>query len=189
MNYIWSGIIIVSFIFAAAGGKLQPTLTAALNGAESSFKILLSFAGIMCFWSGMLNIARESGAAEKCEKILNPVIRRLFPKVRDRSNITMNIIANLLGMGNAATPAGVTAMCELDSLNGGKPEPSHEMCRFAVMNTAGLQLFPTTIIGILSACGSQNPFSVVPCIWISSVISLCVSLLAEWILSKRGGRK
>lgn len=189
MNYIWSGMIIISFISAAACGKLQSTLTAGLRGAESSFEILLSFAGIMCFWSGMLKIAQESGISKKCEKLLNPVICRLFPKISDRQNITMNIIANLLGMGNAATPAGIAAMRELNELNGGQPFPSREMCRFAVINTASLQIFPTTAIGILSACGSKNPFSIVPCIWISSIISLCVSLFAEQLLSKRRRKK
>lgn len=185
MNYIWSGMIIISFVFAAAGGNLQQTLTAALNGAANSFEVLLSFAGIMCFWSGMLGIVRKSGLSKKCEKLLNPVICRLFPNVDDRSGITMNVIANLLGMGNAATPAGISAMCELDRLNGHSPYPSHEMCRFAVMNTASLQLFPTTIIGILASSGSENPFALVPCIWISSLLSLSVSLFAEQILSKR----
>ena len=188
MNYIWSGMIILSFMLAAANGKLQPTLTAALNGAASSFEILLSFAGIMCFWSGMLNIVRESGLAKKCEKLLSPIICRLFPKVHDRSGITMNIIANLLGMGNAATPAGISAMCELDRQNGHNPVPSHEMCRFTVMNTASLQLFPTTIISILSSAGNENPFSLVPCIWISSLLSLSVSLISEYLLSKRRER-
>lgn len=189
MNYVWSGIIIISFISAAACGKLQSTLTAALSGAESSFEILLSFAGILCFWSGMLKIAYECGISQKCEKFLSPVIRRLFPNISDRRNITMNIIANLLGMGNAATPAGISAMCELDKLNGFNPFPSREMCRFAVMNTASLQIFPTTVIGILSACSAKNPFSIVPCIWISSITSLCVSLFAEQLLSKRRRKK
>lgn len=189
MNYIWSGIIIISFIFAFFGGNLQETLTAGLEGAASSIEVLLSFAGIMCFWSGILKVAQEGGAAKFCEKLLSPLIKRLFPKVKNRKNITMNIIANLLGMGNAATPAGVAAMCELDAENGGKPHPSHEMSRFAVMNTASLQLFPTTVIGILAGCGSENPFSVVPLIWISSVASLAAAFFAEWMLSKRGERR
>lgn len=189
MNVIWSGIIIISFVFAGFNGNLSETLTAGLSGAASAIEVLLSFAGIMCFWSGILKIAQESGAAQFCEKLLSPVIRRLFPKVKNRKNITMNIIANLLGMGNAATPAGVSAMCELDKENGESPHPSHEMCRFAVMNTASLQLFPTTVIGILASLGSQNPYSIVPYIWICSTISLFCGLFAEWLLSKRGEEK
>ncbi len=189
MNYIWSGIIIISFIFAFFSGNLSETLTAGLDGAASAIEVLLSFAGIMCFWSGILKVAQKSGAAQFCEKLLSPVIRRLFPKTNARGHITMNIIANLLGMGNAATPAGVSAMCELDKENSEKPHPSHEMSRFAVMNTASLQLFPTTVIGLLASAGSKNPYRIVPLIWISSLLSLSAALLAEWLLSKRGEKK
>lgn len=188
MSYVWSAILIISFIFAFLGGNVQETLTAGLNGAANAATVLLSFAGIMCFWSGILRVARESGAAQFCERLLSPVIRRLFPNVKNREHITMNVIANLLGMGNAATPAGLSAMRELDAENKKSARPSHEMSRFAVMNTASLQLFPTTVIGLLSAAGSKNPFRVVPLIWICSSISLAAALCAEWLLFK-GGRK
>ncbi len=188
MNYIWSGIIIVSLIFGFINGRLSETLAAGLDGAASAITVLLSFAGIMCFWSGILKIAEKSGGVRVCEKLLSPVIARLFPKVENRGNITVNVIANLLGMGNAATPAGVAAMCELDAQNGGSPRPSHEMCRFAVMNTASLQILPTTVIGILTACGAENPYGIVPCVWISSILSLAAALTAEQIIYKRSAK-
>ena len=121
MNYVWSALIILSLISGAANGRLEETMQAGLEGAGSAVTVLLSFAGMMCFWSGILKIAEESGAAGFCEKLLSPVIRRLFPKVTDRSHITMNIIANLLGMGNAATPAGISAMKQLDEENEKQP--------------------------------------------------------------------
>ncbi len=184
MNYIWSGLFILSFLFAAPVGNLQETLTAGLSGAASSIEVLMSFAGIMCFWSGILNIAKKSGAAHFSEKLLSPIIRRLFPTVKDRTDITMNMVANLLGMGNAATPAGISAMRGLDAENNHSPHPSRAMCRFVVLNTTCLQLFPTTVIGILTACGSEDPFSVILPIWISSFFSLSVALLAERLLPK-----
>ncbi len=189
MNYIWTGIIIISFISAAIGGNLQETLSAGLDGAKSAFDVLISFAGIICFWSGFLKVAEKSGCAGFCEKLLSPVIRRLFPKVKNRSDITMNIIANLLGMGNAATPAGISAMSRLDEGNRKSPYPSHEMCRFAVLNTASLQILPTTVIGILASCGCKNPFGIVPCVWLSSFCSLLAALFAEKLLAKGGDRK
>lgn len=189
MTYVWSGIIIISFIFAFFGGNVQETLTAGLDGAASAVTVLLSFAGIMCFWSGMLKIAEESGAARVCEKLLSPAVRRLFPRLEDRRNISVNITANLLGMGNAATPAGISAMRDLDAENGSRPRPSREMCRFVLLNTASLQLFPTTVIGILASSGSENPFSIVPAIWISSLISLFAALAAECVLSVRRDKK
>ncbi len=185
MNYVWSALIISSLIFASVNGTLAETLQAGLSGAASAITVLLSFLGMMCFWSGILKIAEDSGAARLCEKVLSPVIYRLFPKVKDRSNITMNIIANLLGMGNAATPAGITAMSQLDEENEKRPHPSREMSRFAVLNTASLQLFPTTIIGILASFGDPNPYRIVPLIWISSAVSLVSALFMDFILSRK----
>lgn len=188
MNYVWSALIILSLIAGAVNGTLEETMQAGLSGAAGAITLLLSFAGMMCFWSGILKIAEDSGAASFCEKLLSPIIRRLFPKVKNRENITMNIIANLLGMGNAATPAGIAAMGELDSENGKSPYPSREMSRFAVLNTASLQLFPTTVIGILASFGDPNPYRIVPLIWISSAVSLISALLMDFILSKNARR-
>ena len=185
MNYIWSALIIFSLIFAFLNGTLTETIGAGLDGAASAFSVLLSFAGMMCFWSGMLKIAEESGASRSCEKLLSPIIKRLFPNVKDRGHITMNIVANLLGMGNAATPAGIAAMRELDKENGGNPHPSREMSRFAVLNTASLQLLPTTIISLLASFGYPDPYRIVPLIWISSAVSLISGLLADYFLSKK----
>ncbi len=184
MNYVWSALIISSLIFGAVNGRLEETMQAGLSGAGSAITVLLSFAGMMCFWSGILKIVETSGAGKFCEKLLSPVVYRLFPKVKDRSHITMNIIANLLGMGNAATPAGISAMCQLDEENQKRPHPSREMSRFAVLNTASLQLFPTTIIGILASFGDPNPYRIVPLIWVSSAVSLASALFMDFILSK-----
>lgn len=182
MNYIWVGLFIISFIFGAKNGCIDEVTAAGLSGAASAATMLLSFGGMMCFWSGFLAICEKSGAAEFCEKLLSPAIRRLFPNVSSRKSITMNIVTNLLGMGNAATPAGLDAMQQLDEENGGFHHPSREMCRFVVMNTASLQVFPTTIISLLSAGGAKNPFAAVPLIWICSLASLFAALSAEALL-------
>ena len=182
MNFVWSALIIFSLIFAFFNGTLQETMQAGLAGAGSAFSVLLSFAGIMCFWSGILKIAEVGGAAKLCEKLLSPAVRMLFPNVKDRSHITMNIIANLLGMGNAA---GISAMRQLDEENGKGEHPSREMSRFAVLNTASLQLFPTTIIGLLASFGDPDPYRIVPLIWISSSISLVSALFMDFILSRK----
>lgn len=189
MNYVWSGLMIISLIFASLNGKIEETMAAGLSGAKESVAVLLSFAGIMCFWSGILKICEISGASKKCERLLSPIISRLFPKTKAKSHITVNVVANLLGMGNAATPSGVTAMEKMDKENGGNPYPSQEMSRFAVMNTASLQLIPTTVIGILSSAGDSNPYSIIPLIWVSSSISLTFALLLEAFLYRLEGRK
>lgn len=182
MNYLWSFLFLISIISAVFTGRIQETMAACLSGAGDSVAVLLSFAGIMCFWSGILKICEKSGASKKCEKLLSPIIRRLFPKTRAKPEITLNIVSNLFGLGNAATPSGMAAMEKMDEENNKKPYPSHEMSRFAVMNTASLQLIPTTIIGILAAAGDKNPYSIIPLIWISSSISLVFALLAEFLL-------
>ena len=179
MNYVWSALMILSFIFGAVNGKISETLTAGLNGAKDSVTVLLSFAGIMCFWSGILRICQASGASRMCEKLLSPIVSRLFPKTKARPYITLNIVSNLLGLGNAATPSGISAMTEMDAENGKNPYPSHQMCRFAIMNTASLQIIPTTVIGILSAAGAENPYGIIPCIWISSSVSLVLAMAFE----------
>lgn len=189
MNYVWSALLILSVTSATLCGKLPETMTAALNGAKDSVTVLFSFAGIMCFWSGILKICEKSGASAKCEKFLSPIIRRLFPKTSAKPEITLNIVSNLFGLGNAATPSGVAAMEKMDSENGENPNPSHEMSRFAVLNTAGLQLIPTTVIGILASLGDSNPYSIIPFIWVSSSISLLCALSAEALLFRLEGRK
>ena len=182
MNYVWSFLMILSFIFAAINGKISETLTAGLTGAKDSVTVLLSFAGIMCFWSGILKICEDSKASKKLENLLLPIVRRLFPKTNARPEITLNIVSNLFGLGNAATPSGIAAMEKMDKENCENPVPSHEMSRFAVMNTASLQIIPTTVLGILAACGDKSPYSIVPLIWISSSFSLIAALVMETVL-------
>lgn len=182
MNYVWTALIIISIVFSSINGNISETMTAGLAGAKDSVTVLLSFAGILCFWSGILNICEKSGASAKCEKLLSPIIRRLFPKTKAKPEITLNVISNLFGLGNAATPSGMSAMEKMDKENGENPHPSHEMSRFAVMNTASLQIIPTTIIGILASFGADNPYKIVPLIWISSSVSLITALIMEGLL-------
>lgn len=185
MNFVWTFVVLVSLGFSVLSGIPEKVLQGGVSGAASAVSILISLSGTLCFWSGILRIAEKGGAAEKCQKLLSPVIRRLFPKTSFRGKITMNIIANLFGTGNAATPAGISAMEGMDGENKKSPYPSREMSRFAVMNTASIQLFPTTVISILASLGAKNPFSVVPLIWISSFSALSAALLAQRLLFKK----
>lgn len=174
----------VSLAFSVFFGFPEKVLQSGISGASDAVKILISLSGTLCFWSGILRIAEKGGAAEECQKLLSPIVKRLFPKTKFKNKITMNIIANLFGTGNAATPAGVSAMEGMDEENGKRPYPSREMSRFAVMNTASIQLFPTTVISILSSMGAKNPFSIVPLVWISSFLALFSALLTQKLLFK-----
>ncbi|MBP3361551.1 MAG: hypothetical protein J6N52_11890 [Clostridia bacterium] len=184
MNYLWGGLIIISFIFAAINGRIDETVAAGFDGAKSGIEIVLSFAGIMCLWNGLLKGAKDSGLCTLIKKALMPVIGRLFPRLDRESDavnyITLNITANLLGTGNGATPMGINAMKELAKSCGGKP--SEEMCLFTVMNTAAFQLIPSSIIALRSANGSANPFDIVAPIWICSFFSLLIAVLCVKIM-------
>lgn len=185
MNFVWSFVVLLSLVVSLFFGFPENVLESGVSGAQDAVQVLISLAGAICFWSGILRIAEKGGAAQKCQKLLSPVIKRLFPKTAHKNKIMMNIIANLFGTGNAATPAGISAMEGMDEENGKSPYPSQEMCRFTVMNTASLQLFPTTVISILTSFGAKNPLSIVPYVWISSSLALISALFIQSLFSKR----
>lgn len=191
MNYIWPVLILVSLVFAVINGRIDETVSALFSGADSAVKAVLAMAGVFCFWSGVLKISEKSGFSAVISKLISPVIALLFPKLkkgdRAREHITMNVVANLLGMGNAATPSGINAMAELDKLNGGSAHISKEMCLLVVMNTASIQLIPTTILSLRTA--SVNPTAVVVPIWIASVVSLVASVGAMMLINRRWSGK
>lgn len=185
MNFVWSFVVLLSLVVSLFFGFPENVLESGVSGAQDAVRVLISLTGAICFWSGILRIAEKGGAAQKCQKLLSPVIKRLFPKTAHTNKIMMNIIANLFGTGNAATPAGISAMEGMDEENGKSPYPSQEMCRFTVMNTASLQLFPTTVISILTSFGAKNPLSIVPYVWISSSLALTSALFAQSLFTKR----
>lgn len=181
LNFVWGGLIIISVIAALLLGNTNELSTALINSGSSSIELLLTMAGIMCLWSGIMKIAEESGYTNAISKLFAPLLRPLFPHLNKDSEafrcITMNISANLLGLGNAATPFGLKAMQELHTLNNHSDTASNEMVIFVVMNTASLQLLPTTLATLRQSYGSQAPFEVVTAIWISSAAALAVALI------------
>ncbi len=180
MNYIWCAMILFSIAAAAFNGTMEETVNAAFEGAKSAVNTALSFAGMMCFWTGIIKIAEKSGLSQKLEKLLKPVIGFLFPKAGKEAKkyIAMNMSANILGMGNAATPMGIKAMSELDKENTDPARASDNMCMLVIMNTASVQLIPTTIIALRAAAGSRDPFSVIAPIWISSLTAFLTAALS-----------
>ena len=187
MNYIWCAMIVVSLVVAAVNGTLGDTVNAAFDGAKESVFVVLSFAGVMCFWTGIMKIAEKSGLSAKVQRLLRPVISFLFPNAGEeaKNHIAMNMSANLLGMGNAATPAGIKAMRALDRENPRPEYASRNMCMLVIINTASIQIIPTTVIALRSAAGSSDPFSIVLPVWIASFTAAAVAtLLARWWFRK-----
>ena len=177
MNYIWCAMIAASLVFAVVNGTITETVTAIADGAAAGVETVLSFAGIMCFWCGIMRIMEKCGAVSVIKRLINPVVKRLFPDADDeaRGHIAMNLTANVLGMGNAATPAGVKAMAALDKLNTNPAVASRAMAMLVVLNTTSFQLVPTTIMSMRSAAGG-DPSSVVVPIWIASACSIVVAV-------------
>ncbi len=186
MNYIFAFMIILSLITSFFTGTVNETVQAGLDGAKNSIEIILSFAGIMCMWCGFLKLAEEGGAINALSKLISPIINLLFPKLKHNNKakeyITANISANLLGVGNAATPAGIAAMQELDKINKTPDHASDEMSIFTVINTSSIQLIPTTIIALRSAFGSLNPECIIPPVWICSITALFCALFMMKII-------
>lgn len=193
MNYIFPIMIIISLVFAFFNGTINETVQAGFDGAAKSVELILSFAGIMCMWSGFLKIAETGGAMKIMSKIISPVTRLLFPSLDRNSKamqyITANMSANLLGVGNAATPAGIEAMNELDKMNNSPDYASDEMSLLTVMNTASMQLVPTTVIALRASAGSVNPQMIIPAVLVSSFLSVICAVSAMKIILKIRSRK
>ncbi len=190
MNYIWSGMIIISVITAIFTGRVDETVNAVFEGASTSVATLISFAGAMCFWTGIMKIAEKSGVSAIICKIIAPIVDRLFPNCGKlaKQHISMNMTANLLGMGNAATPMGMLAAQELDRENKTPHIPSDAMCMLVVLNTTSFQLMPTTILALRSAAGSQNPMSVIAPIWFASAFAVTIGVLSVKLMCMKRGK-
>ncbi len=189
LNYIWCGMIIVSFVTAIFTGRPGNITRGAMEGAASAVETCIGLLGTMCLWTGLARVAEKSGLVEVFARLLRPVTKIIFPKLKKDSAalraIVMNMVANLLGMGNAATPLGIAAMGELDKLNGRRSAASDEMCMFVVINTASIQIIPATVISLRQMYGAQNPAEIVVPVWICSIIGLAIGVIAAKIFQKR----
>ncbi len=179
-------LCVVSVVASLVFGNVNELSAAAVSGATQAFELVLKLAGGLCFWSGLMRIAQKAGICDAISKLLRPLLKIIFPKLNPKSNavklISMNISANLLGLGNAATPFGVAAMKELSRLNGGSSTASDEMVCFAVINSSSIQLLPTTLALLRASYGAKNPLDVLPCVIFASVLSLCAGLVLAKIL-------
>ncbi len=195
MNYIWGISIVFSIFCALLTGKINNLSSAVLSGAEDAVTLIISILGMMAFWSGIMKIAERSGITDFLAKILSPIIKLLFPDCPQGSNasraICMNITANLLGLGNVATPFGVKAMKELKKSSGCKnlPAATNSMIMFVVINTASLQLIPTFLCTLRQNYGSKNPMDIIAILWITSISALSAGIISTKIFEKVGYNK
>lgn len=187
LNYVWSGLVIISIICSIFLGNTEDLSKSLVDSGASSIELIITMAGIICLWTGIMKIAVESGLTSVFAKVFSPLLRPLFPNLDKDSDafksISMNISANLLGLGNAATPFGLKAMEQLHTLNNKSDTASNEMVIFVVMNTASLQLLPTTLASLRQSYGSSAPFEIIVPVWISSACALATALICACTLN------
>ena len=188
MSWIWGGMVILSLLFGAATGRIDAVSEAALSGAQNAVELSLSMAGVLCLWSGIMEIMRVCGLTDGLARAFRPLMRRLLPEAsRDSETlaaVSANVSANLLGLGNAATPLGIRAACRMARNCGGVA--SDELCLLVVLNTASIQLIPATIASVRSAAGCRTPFDILPAVWLASVLSVAAGLLMARLLAAAG---
>ena len=175
LNIVWPIFIIISFSYAIFSGNLEKLNSSIFESTNEAIKLSISLLGTICLWNGIMQIANNTSIVTKLTKFLNPIIKFLFPDLKDnfkiQKEISMNIIANILGLGNAATPLGLKAMKSLQKENKNKDTLSNSMMMLIVLNTASIQLIPTTVIAIRNSLDSQNPTSIVFPVWIATIIA------------------
>lgn len=188
LNIVWSIFIIISFSYAIFSGNVQNLNSSIFESIESAVNLSITMLGTMCLWSGIINIASNTSIIQKINKILKPIIRFLFPEIKEnikaQNEISMNMVANILGLGNAATPLGLKAMESLQKENRNKKELSNSMIMLIVLNTASIQIIPTTIIAIRSSLQSANPTSIIFPVWIATICATTAGILVTKILIK-----
>ena len=174
MTWLWTGMVSLSLLFGAATGNLGALGGAALDGARSAVELCVTMAGVMCLWTGVMEVMERSGLSGLLARAFRPLLRRLMPRAsRDPETlaaVSANLSANMLGLGNAATPLGIRAARLM--ARGGNGAASDDLCLFVVLNTASIQLFPTTVAGVRAALGAAEPFDILPAVWLVSGVAV-----------------
>lgn len=190
LNILWPIFIIISFVYAIFSGNLDNLNKSIFSSVEDAVNLSISLLGTMCLWSGIMEIARQTTFVNKLTIILKPIMKFLFPDIPADSHIyneiSMNIIANILGLGNAATPLGLKAMKSMQEENVNKDVLTNSMATLIVLNTASIQIIPTTVIAIRSSLGSSNPTSIIVPVWIATICAAVCGMLAVKIFIKLG---
>lgn len=188
LNILWPIFIIVSFIYAILTGNVQNVNNSIFESTSDAVKLSLTLLGTMCLWTGIMKIAQQTSFVTKLTILLRPIINFLFPEIKEneiaKEHISMNIIANILGLGNAATPLGLKAMKTMQKENRKKDTVSNSMAMFIVLNTASLQLIPTTVIAIRSSLNSSNPTSVIIPVWIATIAAAVAGITVTKLFIK-----
>ena len=193
LNLVWPIFIIISFSYAIFSGNLQNLNSSIFDSVESAVNLSITMLGTMCLWSGIINVAANTKIMKGMNKLLKPIVKFLFPEIREnkkaQNEISMNMVANILGLGNAATPLGLKAMDTLQEENKNKQELSNSMIMLIVINTASIQIIPTTIIAIRSSLGAENPTSIIVPVWIATICAAIVGVTVTKLLIRYSNKR
>lgn len=186
MTAIWTGMTTAALVCALVLGRGSALAPAALEGAAGAVELALSMAGMLCLWMGVMEVMQRAGLAGKLAQLLRPILRRLFPDFASDAGvmdtIAANVSANLLGLGNAATPLGLEAARRMARRTPGVAGDS--LCMLVVCNTASIQLIPTTVAAVRLAQGCETPFDILPAVWVTSALSVCTGIAAARLLRR-----
>lgn len=188
LNKLWPILIIISYIYAFIHGNVENVNNAVFEYTESAVSLTLTLLGTMCLWNGIMEIASNTMLINRITRVLKPIVNFLFPKIKDdkkiNKEITMNMVANILGLGNAATPLGLKAMASMQEKNNNKERLTDEMAMFILLNTASIQVIPTTVIAIRISLGSQEPTKIIFAVWLSTICAAIVGITITKICIK-----
>ena len=188
LNIIWPIFIIISYVFAIITGNTDKVNNAVFSYTETAVKLTITLLGTMCLWNGLMEIASNTKLINMINKILNPLINSLFPESKNdkkiHEEISMNITANMLGLGNAATPLGLKAMKSMQEKNNDKERLTNDMATFIILNTASIQIIPTTVISIRMSLGSLEPTKIIFAVWFSTICAAIVGIAVTKICIK-----
>ena len=189
LNKIWPAFLIIAFIYAILNGNIEEFNNSIFTSCAQTVDLILKLFGTMCLWNGLMKIVQETSLMKKLTKIISPLMKILFPKMKkedkEYKEITINIIANLLGIGNAATPLGLKAMQTMQEKNSQKDRITDSMAMFIVLNTASIQLIPSTVIAVRASLGSVNPSQIIVPVWIATIAADVAGIIASKMLMKK----
>lgn len=187
MSWIFTGIVAISIVAALLLGRGSQLAAAVPQGAQAGVTLAISMAGSICLWTGVGKLMEKAGFTAFLSRLLKPFLARVFPSTKNDTalagNLSANICANFLGLGNAATPMGIQAAQRL----AGKAKngvATNELCRLIVLNTASIQLIPATIAAVRVSLGCETPFDILPAVWVTSICSVCLGLFAAWLFGR-----
>lgn len=187
MSWIWTGMMVLSLVCAIVSGNGGVLSAAVQKGAQAGVTLAISIGGSICLWTGVGKLMEKSGMTDVLSRLFSPVLGRIFPSTRTdrraKEYLSANVCANLLGLGNAATPMGIQAAKRLVDPN--RPTlATDELCRLIVLNTASIQLIPANVAAVRAGLGAAAPFDILPAVWVTSLCSAGLGLTAAWLLGK-----